>query len=101
MRWNSFSATAQRASPEPCSRSMPAIPPRTSAAKAWLRALELTTPIAKHPRRRLASLIDELAETCGEAPGLLSDRERLTDRALAEQSNRYASWALVQGPAKG
>jgi fatty-acyl-CoA synthase len=80
---------------------MPAIPPRTSPAKAWLRALELTTPIAKQPRRILASVIDELAETCGAAPALLSERERLTYRALAERSNRYARWALEQGIAKG
>ena len=33
-----------------------------SAAKAWLRALELTAPIAKHPTRTLAVLIEELAE---------------------------------------
>ena len=80
---------------------MPAIPPRTSAAKAWLRALELTAPIASHPRRILPSVIEELAEACGEAPALLSDGERLTYRALAGRSNRYARWALEQGLAKG
>src|SRR3989454_5630562 len=80
---------------------MPAIPPRTSAAKAWLRALELTAPIASNPRRILPGVIEELAEACGEAPALLSDRECLTYRALAERSNRYARWALEQGLAKG
>src|SRR6266576_4724466 len=80
---------------------MPAIPPRTSAAKAWLRALELTAPIASHPRRILPGVIEELAESCAEAQALLSDRERLTYRALAERSNRYARWALEQGLAKG
>ena len=80
---------------------MPAIPPRTSAAKAWLRALELTAPVASNPCRILPSVIEELAESCGEAPALLSDRERLTYRALAERSNRYARWALEQGLAKG
>src|SRR2546426_2008665 len=80
---------------------MPAIPPRTSAAKAWLRALELTAPIASNPRRILPGVIEELAESCGEAPALLSDRERLTYRALAERSNRYARWALAQGLNKG
>ena len=66
-----------------------------------MRALELTTPIAKQPRRILASVIEELAETSGESPALLSERERLTYRALAERSNRYARWALDQGLAKG
>jgi fatty-acyl-CoA synthase len=80
---------------------MPAIPPRTSAAKAWLRALELTAPIASQPRRILANVIEELAAARGEAPALLSDRERLTYRELAERSNRYARWALQQGLAKG
>src|SRR5207247_7768852 len=54
-----------------------------------------------NPRRILPGVIEELAESCGEAPALLSDRERLTYRALAERSNRYARWALEQGLAKG
>src|SRR5213594_1891017 len=72
-----------------------------SAAKAWLRALELTAPIVNNPRRIFSTVIDKLAEKFGEAPALLSDRERLTYRALAERSNRYARWALDQGLAKG
>ena len=72
-----------------------------SAAKAWLRALELTAPIANNPRRIFSTVIDKLAEKFGEAPALLSDRERLTYRALAQRSNRYARWALDQGLAKG
>src|SRR5213083_3276723 len=71
------------------------------AAKAWVRALELTAPIPKNPDRVLSTVIDKLAEKFGEAPALLSDRERLTYRALAERSNRYARWALDQGLAKG
>src|SRR5438094_7557990 len=72
-----------------------------SAAKAWLRALELTAPIANNPRRIFSTVIEELAETLGEAPALLSDREGLTYRALAERSNRYARWALDANLAKG
>src|SRR5438128_3991661 len=72
-----------------------------SAAQAWLRALELTARIPKHPHRIFSTVIDELAEKFGEAPALLSDRECLTYRALAEGSNRYARWALDQGLAKG
>src|ERR1700681_1875889 len=72
-----------------------------SAAKAWSRALELTAPIAGNPERILPTIIDELARTCGDAPALLSDRESLTYRGLAERSNRYARWALDQGLAKG
>jgi fatty-acyl-CoA synthase len=69
--------------------------------KAWLRALALTAPIARNPRRTFPTVIEELAETFGEAPALLSDRDRLTFRALAERSNRYARWALDQGLGKG
>jgi fatty-acyl-CoA synthase len=72
-----------------------------SPAKAWLRALELTAPIANNPGRILPGVIEEVADKFAEAPALLSDLECLTYRALAERSNRYARWALDQGLAKG
>ncbi len=72
-----------------------------SAAKAWLCALELTTPIAKNPDRTLPVVIEEAAARFGNAPALLSDRESLTFRALAERANQYGRWALEQGLAKG
>ena len=79
---------------------MPA-PLHSSPARAWLRALELTAPIARNRDRTLSTVIDELAETAGGAPALLSDRECLSYHALAERSNRYARWALDQGLARG
>src|ERR1700722_16634022 len=72
-----------------------------SAAKAWLRALELTAPIARTPDRVLSTVIEELAAQWGDAPSLLSDRECLTYRALAARVNQYARWALDAGIAKG
>ena len=66
-----------------------------------LRALKMTTPIAKNPTRVFPIVIEELAEKYGDAPALISDRERLSYRELAERSNRYARWALAQGLAKG
>jgi fatty-acyl-CoA synthase len=72
-----------------------------SAAKAWARALELTSSIARHPDRLLSTVIEERAAQLGEAAALLSERECLTYRALVERSNRYARWALDQGLAKG
>ena len=72
-----------------------------SAAKAWVRALELTAPIARHPERLLPAVIAERAAQLGDAPALLSARECLTYRALAERANRYARWALDQGLHKG
>ena len=70
-------------------------------AKAWLRALEMTAPIAASPTRILPVVIDEAAARQGDAPALVSDRETLTYRALAARANRYARWALAQGVAKG
>jgi acyl-CoA synthetase (AMP-forming)/AMP-acid ligase II len=72
-----------------------------TAAKAWLRALAATAPIAAQPERTLAALIEELADTFGDAPALLSDRESMTYRELAARANRYARWALELGVAHG
>jgi fatty-acyl-CoA synthase len=73
------------------------IPP----AKAWLRALELTAPIARNRDRLLATVIEELAAQLDDAPALLSERECLTYRQLFQRSNQYARWALEQGVGKG
>jgi fatty-acyl-CoA synthase len=69
--------------------------------KAWVRALEMTAPIARNPYVTFAVLIDTLADKFDTSLALLSDRESLTYRALAERSNRYARWALGQGLAAG
>jgi fatty-acyl-CoA synthase len=72
-----------------------------SVAKAWLRALELTAPIHRNPNRVLPTVIEELAARLNDFPALLSERESLTYRELAERSNQYARWALEQGLTKG
>jgi fatty-acyl-CoA synthase len=64
--------------------------------KAWVRALEMTAPIAQNPASTLPVLIDSLAERFGTAPALLSRNENLTYRELADRSKRYAEWALRQ-----
>ncbi len=69
--------------------------------KGALRTLKMTTPIARHPTRVFPQLIAELADKYGDAPALLSERERFSYRELAERANRYARWALAQGVAKG
>jgi fatty-acyl-CoA synthase len=73
----------------------------SSAAKAWLRALAATAPIAAQPGHTLAARIEELGDTFGEAPALIADRESLTYRELAARANRYARWALELGVAPG
>jgi fatty-acyl-CoA synthase len=74
---------------------------KDSALRDWVRALEATAPIAANPARIFPRVIEELAETRGDAPALLSAHECLTYRALDERANRYARWALVQNLGKG
>jgi fatty-acyl-CoA synthase len=66
-----------------------------------LRALRYTTHIAKNPTRVFPQLVEELSAKYGDAPALLSDRERYSYRELGARSNRYARWAMAQGVAKG
>jgi len=76
-------------------------PDSASSAMPWLRALELTNPIASNRNRIFPIVMDEKAALHGSKPALLSDRENLTYRDLAEHANQYARWALEQGLAKG
>jgi fatty-acyl-CoA synthase len=82
---------------------MTASPTNTSKspAQAWVRALELTAPIAKRPERTFPTVIQERAAEFGDAPALVSDRESLSYRGLVERANQYSRWALAQGVAKG
>jgi fatty-acyl-CoA synthase len=74
---------------------------KDSALRDWVRALEATAPIMANAPRILPRVIEELAETRGDAPALLSARECLTYRALCQRANRYARWALAQNLGKG
>jgi fatty-acyl-CoA synthase len=49
-------------------------PAQDSPAKAWLRALEMTAPIAANPSRTLPAMLDALAERRGDALALISER---------------------------
>ena len=69
--------------------------------KGALRALKMTTPIAKHPTRVFPFVIAELAEKFGDAPALISERERFSYRTLSERANRYARWARQENLQKG
>ena len=66
-----------------------------------LRTLRMTAPIVRDPTRIFPAVIDELAERHGDTPALMSDRETLSYRGLAERSRRYTRWALAQYIAKG
>jgi fatty-acyl-CoA synthase len=75
-------------------------PPKTPL-KAWVRALERTAPIEREPFRTFPLVIDDLAERLGSASALESRRGSLTYEQLAQQSRRYARWALAQGLTPG
>lgn len=66
-----------------------------------LRALRMTTHIAKNPGRTFPDVVAELAAQHGDKPALLSARETFSYRALFERSNRYARWALSEQLGKG
>jgi len=66
-----------------------------------LRALRMTTHIARNPTRIFPNVIEELAARHGDAPALISPRETFSYRQLFERSNRYSRWARAEGIAKG
>jgi fatty-acyl-CoA synthase len=72
-----------------------------SPVKSWLRALELTAPIARNPQRILPVVLAELAETLGDKPALLADNAQVSYRQLTHRANQYARWALRQGIGRG
>jgi fatty-acyl-CoA synthase len=66
-----------------------------------VRALRMTTPIAKNPSRVFPHVIEELAERYGDRPALIGARETLSYRGLSKRANQYSRWALAQNLAKG
>ena len=72
-----------------------------AALAAWLRALELTAPIATKPERIFPAVIDELAAKFETNPALLDDNSCLSFRDLSERMNRYACWAHGQSLGEG
>ncbi|MEA2904930.1 MAG: fatty-acyl-CoA synthase [Alphaproteobacteria bacterium] len=77
------------------------VPETRAVANGWLRALEMTAPIARSPTRILPAVIDDLADRFVDAPALISDHGSLSYRALADRSHGYARWALRHGLVKG
>ena len=66
-----------------------------------LRALRMTTHIARNPTRTFPNVIEELAGRYGDRPALLSPRETFSFRMLHARANRYSRWALQQEVRKG
>jgi fatty-acyl-CoA synthase len=74
---------------------------KPSAAKSWLKAIELTSRIDANPHRLFADIVEDWAGRQPERPGLVSDIETFSYRTLAERVNRYARWALSAGIGAG
>jgi fatty-acyl-CoA synthase len=74
---------------------------KPSAAKSWLKAIELTSRIEADPARLFADVVADWAQRQPDRPALISQTETLSYRALTERINRYARWALSAGVEAG
>ncbi len=74
---------------------------KPSAAKSWLKAIELTSRIEGDPRRLFADIVEGHAIRRPDRPSLLSDTETFSYGVLADRINRYARWALRAGIKEG
>ncbi len=70
---------------------------KPSAAKTWLKAIELTSRIETDPQQLFSDLVEGHAARQPDRPALLSDRETFSYGMLADRINRYARWALRTG----
>ncbi|HEY2246403.1 MAG TPA: long-chain-acyl-CoA synthetase [Bradyrhizobium sp.] len=77
-------------------------PPRKpSAARTWLKAIELTSRIEAEPSRLFTDVVEDWATRQPDRLALVSDAQTLSYRALAERINRYARWAQSTGVRRG
>jgi fatty-acyl-CoA synthase len=74
---------------------------RPSAARAWLKAIELTSRIEAEPRRLFADVVEDWAQRQPTRLALFCEDESLTYAALAARINRYARWARDLGIRSG
>src|ERR1700675_3079020 len=74
---------------------------KPSAAKIWLKAIELTSRIEADPCRLFADAVEDWSKRQPDRPALISETETFSYRMLAERTNRYARWALSVGIGAG
>src|SRR6202162_4880544 len=74
---------------------------KPSAAKSWLRAIELTSRIDTDPGRLFTDVVEDWSEREPDRPSLMSETGTFSYRTLAERINRYARWALSAGIVAG
>ncbi|WP_024518430.1 long-chain-acyl-CoA synthetase [Bradyrhizobium sp. Tv2a-2] len=74
---------------------------KPSAAKAWLKAIELTSRIEAEPHCLFADVVEAWARRQPDRPALLSGGESFTYGELAARINQYARWARRHGIGHG
>src|SRR6202022_2921079 len=79
------------------STNRPRLRGRPSAAKSWLKAIEVTSRIDADPSRLFADVVEDWSDRDPDRRALISETETFSDRALADRKNRYARWALSAG----
>jgi fatty-acyl-CoA synthase len=70
---------------------------KPSAAKSWLKAIELTSRIEADPCRLFADVVEDWSARAPDRAALLSEAGSFSYRQLAERINRYARWAHSAG----
>lgn len=74
---------------------------KTSPAKTWLKAIELTSRIEAEPQRLFADVVDDWAARQPDRPALIARAGIVSYGALARRINQYARWALSIGVQPG
>jgi fatty-acyl-CoA synthase len=67
------------------------------ARDAWMRALQRTADIERHPDVTLPVLLERLAQQFDGAPALVSNDIAMSYRQLTARCNQYSRWGLAQG----
>ncbi len=76
-------------------------PPKDSAQRAWMRALDVTSRATRDPQRILPRALAAWAESYGARPALVGEPESYSFERLAARINQYARWGLAQQIGKG
>jgi fatty-acyl-CoA synthase len=73
------------------------LPRKPTAAKSWLKAIELTSRIEADPSRLFADVVEDWSKRQPDRPALIAEAGSFSYRTLAGRINRYARWALSAG----
>jgi len=76
-------------------------PAKPSAAKTWLKAIDLTSRIEAAPSRLFADVVEDWAGRQPDRPALICETETFTYGQLAGRINQYARWARAAGIGPG